>query len=475
VNLGNVAFTLNTGREQFRHRLALVADNAWNAAQATREAGSAEVYVGQAASDAGAAFLFPGGGTQYAGMAAELYVTYRPFQEAADRCFSILKTRFGVDLKSLLFAGAAESELVASQLTAPSLGLPAIFTIEYALVQQLGYWGLHPSCMVGHSLGEYTAACVAGVFSLEDTLALVSLRGKLFESLPRGAMLSAYLSENEFQAIAPPGVSIAALNGPNMLVLSGSQESIERCGQILEQNGIENKRLHIEVAAHSPAVEPIMEELRRLLKRTAMYAPAIPFLSNLTGSWIKTEEACDPDYWVRHLRCSVRFANNVHNLGERGFSVALEVGPGNSLTSLVRSQLPQKSSNVVPTMSHPRRRVSEAQMLQRALAKAWVSGAEVDWASWHADYPCRRISLPTYWFERERYWIDPSSNRAATGWDGNSGPETGSIRLAGVTPYMAEPLLTSYPQTKSCGSSSAKTKWTAKAWSRVCNPEGHEL
>ena len=411
VNFGDVAFTLNTGREQFKHRLAVVADSLGGAVQALTAPEGSEVFLGQVGAGAGAgiALLFPGGGTQYPGMAAELYLSYRRFREAADRCFAILRTKLSLDLKSFLFTDGDETGSAASRLARPSLGLPAIFVTEYAMVQQLISWDLLPTCMVGHSLGEYTAACIAGVFSLEDALALVSLRGRLFETLPRGAMLSVYLSENELRNIAPPGVFVAAINGPETLVLSGSQESIERCGLILEQNGVEHRRLHIDAAAHSPAVEPIMEELRSLLKRTDMHPPSIPFLSNLTGSWITDDEASDPDYWVQHLRHTVRFADNVRHLGKRGFSVAFEVGPGNSLSSLMRTQLPGRLSAIVPTMNHPQKRAPEAQTLQRALARAWVAGADINWDSCHAGRNCRRISLPTYSFERERYWIDPSA------------------------------------------------------------------
>jgi acyl transferase domain-containing protein/thioesterase domain-containing protein/aryl carrier-like protein len=404
--LDEVAFTLMAGREAFEVRRALVASDAAAAAAQLEAADSQRVITGKAVREpTSTAFLFPGGGAQYAGMGAELYEKQPVYREAVDACLSVVQPRLKVDLRRLMLPPPDEVAKADKQLEAPSLALPALFAVEYALAMLLQSWGLVPAAMIGHSAGEYAAACISGVFTMPDAISLVALRGMLFEKLPRGAMLSIALPEEQVRQRLGSELSLAAVNGPSLCVASGPVDVIAGLESELAADEIEHARVHIDVAAHSSMLEPILSEFERFCRPIAFQKPKIPFVSNLTGTWITDAEAMDPAYWVRHLRNTVRFDQGARTLLASGSRALLEVGPGRTLASLCRQQ-PKKAAVVATALRHPNEAASDAAFLKEAVGRLWVAGIEIDPTRFFAPDSQRRVSLPTYPFERQRYWID---------------------------------------------------------------------
>ncbi len=407
IALADVAYTLQVGRKPFPYRRAIVCETVPEAIERLRCPNGEEVGNGVAEQkNRPVVFMFPGGGTQYPGMGQEIYQSESIFRENFDKCTELLKPILGRDLRTLLHGDASEAESAAAELKRPSFALPAIFATEYAMAQLFMSWGINPESMIGHSLGEYTAACLAGVFSLSDALALVTLRGKLIETLPPGAMLSVYLGEASITALGLSDVCVAAINSPENCVISGGKDAIEQAAAIFVSKGIEFRRLHIEAAGHSYMIDPILDELRSFLGRLQLSAPQIRFISNLTGTWITSEQAVNPDYWVRHFRQTVRFADGASELLKQPNIVFVELGPGHALGSLMRVLIKGKSVPVISSMKHPHETVPETHVLYKSLGRLWLAGTDVNWKAFHAGEPCHRISLPTYPFERQRYFVE---------------------------------------------------------------------
>jgi len=256
-------------------------------------------------------FMFPGGGAQYVNMGLELYEREAVFRDQIDECLEILTPHAPANLKRVLFPSADEMEVAVQHIEQPPIALPLLFTFEWAMAKLLMSWGIQPSAMIGHSMGEYTAACLAGVISLADALALVALRGRLFATLPAGAMLSIVAPEETVRVLMGNELSIAAINKPSSCVVSGEVHAIEDMERRLAEKGIDYGRVHISVAAHSQMVEPILDEFGRFVENIALQAPSIPYVSNVTGTWITATEATDPTYWVKHLRQTVKFSDGL--------------------------------------------------------------------------------------------------------------------------------------------------------------------
>jgi acyl transferase domain-containing protein/thioesterase domain-containing protein/acyl carrier protein len=404
--LDEVAFTLMAGREPFEARRSLVARDAASAASQLEACDPRRVFTGKAAREhTSTVFLFPGGGAQYAGMGAELYEKEPVFRDALDACLAVVQPRLTVDLRRLMFPSPDALAMADKQLEAPSLALPALFAVEYALAMLLRSWGLIPAALIGHSAGEYAAACVSGVLTMPDAMALVALRGKLFETLPPGAMLSVALSEEQVRSRLGNDLSLAAVNGPSLCVASGPIDAIARLEAELAAEQIEHTRIHINVAAHSSMLEPILSEFERFCRTIRFQKPAIPFVSNLTGTWITDVEAMNPAYWVRHLRNTVRFDQGARMVLGSGSRALLEVGPGRTLASLCRQQ-PSQAAVVTTSLRHPNEAASDVVFLKEAVGRLWVAGIEIDPSSFFARTSQRRVPLPTYPFQRQRYWID---------------------------------------------------------------------
>ena len=311
-------------------------------------------------------------------------------------------------------SGLLDATKAAEQLERPSRALPALFTTQYALAQLLESWNIRPSAMIGHSMGEYTAAHLAGVFSLEDALRLVALRGRLFERVPEGGMLSVALPAEELQARMSGELSIAAVNAPELCVASGPVDAIEALERQLEADEIDSRRVRINIAAHSAMLAPIMQEFGEFFRRVTLKAPALPFISNVSGTWITAAEATDPGYWVRHLRQTVQFADGVGVLATDGDRVLLEVGPGRTLATLARLHpLVGQAQPVLTSMRHPDEIASDVAVALGVVGQLWLHGAAVDLTSLHAGERRRRVGIPTYPFEHRKHWVEPGVALAA--------------------------------------------------------------
>ena len=419
LSLADVAYTLQVGRKRFLCRRAVLCCGFEEARARLGGLDSAGVWQGRdEADDRPVAFLFPGGGTQYPGMSAGLYREEPVFRAEVDRCAELLRGELGFDVRDLLYPTPDRAEEAERRMKRTALALPCLFSVEYALAQLLISWGLHPQALIGHSLGEYVAACLAGVFRLEDALALVAVRGRLLEQIPSGAMLSVPLPEGEVRTLmarAGAVLALAAVNGPAQCVVSGPLAEVDALATLLEEDDVEFRRVQIDVASHSPLVEPILEPFLRFLDRVELRPPQIPFLSNLNGTWATAEEVTKPTYWVRHLRHTVRFGDSVRELLADPDWALVEVGPGRTLTTLAQAIAGARSGRVIlPTLRHAQDRTSDGELLSGTLARLWLAGLRIDWAALNGG-PRRRVPLPTYPFSRQRFWINPApaTTRAA--------------------------------------------------------------
>jgi len=428
--LADVAFTLQTGRRRMAHRRVLIArDTAGAAAALTSRDPHTVVTAAGEATDRPVVFLFPGQGAQFAGMARGLYDAEEVFRRELDRCAAILEAPLGRDLRTVLFPTPDRVPEADEELRRTALTQPVLFAVEYSLARLWMSWGVTPRAMIGHSIGEYVAATLAGVFALEDALALVAERGRLMQELPGGAMLAVSLPEEELAGRLGDGLAVAAVNAPGTTVVSGEPSAVAALEEELAAAGgggpgggeaaVRCTRLATSHAFHSPMMDPVLERFRERVAAVALQPPELPYVSNLTGAPVTADEATDPDYWVRHLRRTVRFAAGLDALLEEPGSVYLEVGPGHALTSLVRRQSRTRGDEVTVTSLPERSRSDRRQgapepatprddqeHLLSALGRLWLVGVPVDWPALTAAEERRRVDLPTYPFERERYWIE---------------------------------------------------------------------
>jgi acyl transferase domain-containing protein/thioesterase domain-containing protein len=414
ITLADAAYTLQTGRRTFEYRRALVCGNLKGAVEGLTEGNPKQPYTGKAKTDnPHVVFMFPGGGAQYPNMGLELYRNEPVYREAANNCFALLRSQLDYDLKALMFPRQEQTVAAGEQLERPLNSVLSVFITEYALAQLWMAWGVKPAAMTGHSLGEYTAACLAGVMSLEDALAMVTFRGKLFEQMPEGAMLSVPLPEAEVGYLLNDGLSLAAVNSPGLTVVSGKPENLRQLEARLATMDVECSRVKISVAAHSAMLDPFLEGFSRKVSTIRLQRPAIPFVSNTTGDWIRDADAMDSGYWVRQLRQTVRFADGIQKLEEQVNSVYIEVGPGTTLSSFIRQQPGVAPRTVVSSLPHANEALSSQQFMLTSLGRLWIAGQQVDWGGFYKGESRRRIPLPAYPFERQRYWIEPGILAAA--------------------------------------------------------------
>jgi len=419
AELADVAFTLQNGRRPFAHRRAVVCREAEEARRALAERDAGKLLEGAAdrsdRSDRAVAFLLPGLGDHYVGMGRGLYESEPVFRGAVDRCAELLRPYLGADLRTVLYPAGGEEASGGIDLKAmlkgagsgggldrTSLAQPALFVTEYALAQLWMEWGVKPAGLLGYSLGEYTAACLAGVLSLDEALRLVALRARLIEELPAGAMLAVPLAEKEVSGLLGGELSIAAVNGPELCVVAGPVAVVEELEGRLAARGLACRRLQTSHAFHSTMMRPIVPAFRTLLETIELRAPEIPYVSNVTGTWITEAEATDREHWVRHLLEPVRFGAGIEELGREPGRIFLEVGPGQSLTSLAM----QSGSPAVPSLRPAYERRPDLAYALAALGRLWVAGAAIDWTGFARHERRRRVTLPTYPFEKKRYWIE---------------------------------------------------------------------
>jgi acyl transferase domain-containing protein len=335
-----VAFTLQAGRKAFGKRRAVVCEDVEDAIAAL-ESLDAKRVVTRASGSANSpvVFMFSGQGAQYVRMCAGLYKNEPEFRGHLDACAEALKTHLGFDLRELLYPSNAErEEEAARRLRQTGVTQPALFAVEYALAKLWMSWGVVPRSMIGHSLGEYVAACLAGVFSLEDALKLVALRGRLMQEMPEGSMLAVPLPASEVAPLLGDALSLAAVNAPTLCVVSGPRESVEKLQALLRERQVEGRVLHTSHAFHSSMMEPMLAGFGEAVAAVKLNAPSIPYVSNVTGTWVTDEQAIDPAYWAAHLRQPVLFSEGVQELLGQPGAILLEVGPGQTLASLARQQ-----------------------------------------------------------------------------------------------------------------------------------------
>jgi acyl transferase domain-containing protein len=414
----SVCFTSNTGRRHFRHRLAVVATTVAELREElstfVQERESPGLFTGELHGEtpSGVAFLFTGQGSQYAEMGRELYETQPVFRAVLDQCASILGPLLEKSLLDVLYAPEFAGLVHETAYTQPGL-----FAVEYALAKLWESWGIRPTAVLGHSVGEYVAACVAGVFSLEEGLELVAVRGRLMQALPSGGGMVAVFAEEERVRAALAGaggeVGVAAVNGPQHTVVSGRSEKLEAALGPLAAEGVRLEKLKVSHAFHSPLMEPMLGEFRRRLDRVEFRRPEIPLISNVTGEFASAAIA-SAEYWVEHVLRPVQFAAGMRRLGGGDYGALLEIGPHPVLLGMGQ-QCVTENGNGRLWLASLRRGVPEWRQMLLSLGRLYVAGAEVNWEGFDKPYEPRRITQPTYPFQRKLHWVEEPEEEAGHG------------------------------------------------------------
>jgi acyl transferase domain-containing protein/acyl carrier protein len=426
----DVAFTLQVGRKAFQHRKMLVCSNLDEAVDLLSTPGSRKVRISCIdTEDPRLVFLFSGLGGQYRDMGRELYQKEPVFRKELDACFELLEPLTGCDIKSILYPRGTDeinSESSMSSVANSPAGESSdihrieivqviVFILEYALAKMLMHWGVTPGVMIGYSFGEYAAACLSGVFSLEDALKLVVARGKLMEQLPEGAMLSIPLPVKQVEPLLEKELSIAVDNGASCIV-SGNVKAVSDFESRMKNDKYMCMPLQSTRAVHSAMMEPILAEFTGKIEQLTLNEPQIPFISNVTGTWIKADEAVSPAYWAKHLRQTVQFAAGIGELtGEPG-SIFVEIGPGHDISTMIKSFIPDSGGHKVLNLVRAQQQdIVDQSFLLNQLGRLWLWGIKIDWQAFHAEEKRYRVSLPTYPFEGQRFWIDGEAVSARLG------------------------------------------------------------
>ncbi len=413
ADLADVAYTLQAGRRAFSHRRALVCRGRDDAIALLQAGDAKRVHqYSRPASDAGVGFMFPGQGAQYVNMGRALYASQPRFRQEIDACAAVLEPLLGVALCDILYPSAERGTWAQAQLTQTAITQPALFAIEYALAQLWLSWGVKPKALIGHSVGEYVAACIGGTFARDDVLTLLARRARLMQQMPSGAMLAVRASAQQLHGELEPQLSIAALNAPNLTVVSGEHEAIAAFMAALSAKGVASRLLPTSHAFHSPMMAGVIAPFTELVRNTPRQAPALPWISSLTGQPITDEQATDPAYWARQLREPVQFMAGVSQLIDPQL-VLIEVGPGQALTSLARQHAQRHAEQLITTSLNPGQDfAADPEYLLAAAGQLWACGITLDWPQLHAGAHRRRVALPSYPFARHRHWVDPAAQVA---------------------------------------------------------------
>ncbi|WP_076659939.1 type I polyketide synthase [Yoonia rosea] len=439
--LADVAWTLQKGRRAFERRRVIVAETHEDAA-ARLEANDprrafSHTVVGE---DPDYVFMFPGGGAQYAGMARDLYETEPVFAEWMDQGLAILQPKLDYDIRALWLPEPGQEAAADAKLTQPSVQLPLIMIVEYALAQLWMSWGVQPAALTGHSMGENIAACVAGVMSFEDCIGLVHLRGKLFDTVPAGGMLSIALPADQLEPFLGDELDLGAVNAPQLSVATGAQSALDDLEARLKAKDIDCQRIPIDIAAHSRMLDPILKDFGDYLRSIELHAPKIPFTSNRTGQLITDAQAQDPEYWVGHLRGTVRFADCLTTLAEKDDRVFIEVGPGKAMSSLAGQHGKVTANQVISSLRHPNDNIADDAYFMAMLGRVWAVGGTFDWGQIWGEARRLRVPLPTYAFQHAAYFIEPGTVTAdqASEWlTRNTPPDEWGYRPAWLPRYAA--------------------------------------
>jgi len=426
IELADAAYTLQVGRKGFNHRLFAVCNSRKDAITVLENLDPERIRVmshDQDVEEKSVVFMFSGQGAQYVNMGRDLYDSEATFRDSVDKCCEILQPILNLDLREIIYADENSLDAATEKLQQTRYTQPALFVIEYALAELWRQWGVAPQAMIGHSIGEYVAACQAGVMCLEDALQLVALRGELMSSVPTGTMLSVPLGEERASKYLKDDVSLAALNADDLTVLSGPFAAIEAVEKQLTSDGVEFTRLHTSHAFHSKMMEPILAKFEKAVAKIELSEPEIPYISNVTGTWITATEAVDPNYYAQHIRSAVRFSQGVAEMLENYNYIYLEIGPGKTLCTLTRRNAAASGQMILSSLRHPKEQANDQAFMLNSLGQIWLAGGSIDWNGFNAPQVCRRVPLPTYPFERERFWLDvevPSITTAANADEKNS-------------------------------------------------------
>jgi len=424
VQLSNAAFTLQRGRKEFPHRRFLTAETREDAIEKLEKLPGNSVKTWSDHADGrDVVFLFPGQGSQYVNMSLDLYKRNPVFRKHLDKCAGILEPMMNVDIRKMLFPEPGREEEAAKQLSNTVNTQPAIFSIEYSLAMLWMDLGIKPAAVLGHSMGEFTAACIAGVFDLETALELIALRGSIMQELQPGSMLAVMLPPSGVKEYLNDRLSIAGINTPSSCVVSGEEAAIEAIEKQFDAMDVNTRRLETSHAFHSHMMDPVLGKFRDIVSAMTCSRPSIPIISAVRGDWVSPDEVADPDYWVENIRQPVRFADAVEKLFDRPEWIMLETGPGNTLTSMAKQHPGMPPEQVlIQSLRHPKMQQDDNVFVMNTLGRLWSCGYPVEWGRIYKDNPVHRISLPTYAFQRVRCWIDPVqkgaeilSNRAETG------------------------------------------------------------
>jgi len=412
LNLADIAYTLKLGRRDFNYRRMILCRELEEAAASLENLTPGAVFDSVCeVVNRPVVFMFPGQGSQYVDMCKELYEKEPVFKENLDKCAELLIPLLEVDLREIIFHKPGDDiEKNAGKLGQTRITQPVLFMVEYAVARLWMEWGIEPQGMIGHSIGEITAACISGCMSLEHALEIVAVRGRLMDEQEPGAMLAVGLKEDEITAMLNKDLSLAAVNSPKHCVVSGKAGAIEKLERQLSETGknIFYRRLRTSHAFHSPLMEPIMDEFAAAAGKIQWHPPRIPFISCVTGTWVREEEACSPQYWAQQLRKTVRFSDGIREVLKDSSPILLEVGPGSSLGVLAKEH--QKGENEPPPVTfssvrHFKQTEADMVVLLKTLGNLWGWGASIDWKRYYNNERHHRIPLPTYPFERQRYWL----------------------------------------------------------------------
>lgn len=431
LDLVDVAYTLQVGRYPFTYRRTVVCQDIQDAIIALQNPKRVLTST-EETNERPVAFMFTGLGTHYINMAEELYQVEPTFREHIDLCCSLFQPLLNVDLKEVIYPANSKTEKpeaktgvdlrqmlgrspespdpATQKLNQTYLTQPALFAIEYALAQLWISWGIRPVAMIGYSIGEYVAATLAGVLSLEDAILLVAKRAQMIQELPGGAMLAVPMTEAEVQPFLSENLSLSAINGSSQCVLAGTTTAIAELEQQLITKGLACRRLQTSHAFHSFMMEAIADSLTALVQTINLKPPQIPYLSNVTGTWITPEQATNPSYWTQHLCQPVRFADGINQLWTQHHPILLEIGTGQALSSLAMQCLDHVSGDqlvVLSSLRYAYERQSDTAFILNTLGQLWLAGVKINWPGFHAHERRNRLPLPTYPFERQRYWIEP--------------------------------------------------------------------
>jgi acyl transferase domain-containing protein/thioesterase domain-containing protein/acyl carrier protein len=412
--LADVAWTLQAGRRAFARRRVLVAESHEEAAALLESGDPRRVFTHEALPAAPEpVFMFPGGGAQYPNMARDLYETEPVFRDWMDRGLAHLAT-LGADPRPHWLPEPGREAHAAQALLAPSVQLPLLLIVEYALARLWMSWGVTPAALIGHSMGENAAAAVAGVLAFEDAIGLVHLRGTLMDSVPEGGMLSVALPADDLAARLGDALDLAVVNGPRLSVASGPRAALDALAARLAAEGIEHQPIPIRIAAHSRLLDGVLDRFRAYLRSIRLSPPQIPLASNRTGRMLTAEEATDPDYWVAHLRGTILFSDGLATLArDNPHRLYIEVGPGKALASLAGQSGAIPPNQVIGTLRHRDESVPDDAHFQAMLGRVWAAGGTFDWDQVWGGARRNRLRLPTYPFQRADYWIEPGSSAQA--------------------------------------------------------------